>query len=112
MNQMYSWAGKKRNISCQAQGYPHPIMYWSHHGEQLDDRNNNETFRLYTFTHGRSNLQVTIRPEDQDWIYGKYLCHARNDIDPPATQTIELEKASEFMLYTCILLSHNNPMTT
>jgi len=73
---VYNWAGKTRNISCHAQGEPLPAVEWWRFNYRIRD---NETFRVYDM--GRnSNLQVTVRELDQEWVYGFYTCRARNSL--------------------------------
>lgn len=53
---------------------------------------NNETYRIHIMGKN-SNLQVTAREQDQNWIYGNYTCRATNQIGRAELQ-IDLVKAS------------------
>jgi len=40
-------------------------------------------------------IQVTVREADQGWVFGDYICRARNDYGT-GEQTIKLRRASKY----------------
>merc|ERR1712226_570225 len=85
---IYNWAGKSRNISCHTQAEPKPTIEWFRFNYQI---RNNETFRIYDLDR-HSNLQVTVRELDEEWIYGFYTCRARNSMGEGDLE-IEMKRA-------------------
>jgi neurocan core protein len=75
ITEVFTWAGKTRNITCHILAEPLPVIEWLHNGFSLV---NNETYRIYIMSKD-TNLQVTVREADQGWVYGPYTCKARND---------------------------------
>ena len=56
ITEIYTWAGKTRNITCHILAEPLPVIEWLHHGQALV---NNETYRIYIMSKD-TNLQVNI----------------------------------------------------
>lgn len=73
----YIWPGKTRNLTCLSYAEPMPMIEWIKYKEILKPIYNNRTFRVHLMGKN-SNLQVTAREEDQNWIYGKYYCVVKN----------------------------------
>lgn len=87
--EVYSWAGKTRNMTCHSIAEPEPLIEWRLFGRVLQ---NNETFRIFPM--GRNSaLQVTVREEDQGWIFSTYTCSAKNDYGT-GTQEMNLLRAT------------------
>ena len=56
INQVYTWAGMVRNMTCHSMGEPEPLVKWYRFGELLE---NNQTNKIYEM--GRNSaLQVGI----------------------------------------------------
>ena len=54
VTKFYSWAGKRRNMTCWALGEPEPLVVWTRYNWQIKD---NETYKVFQM--GRhSELQV------------------------------------------------------
>ncbi|KAI0221197.1 Fasciclin-2 [Lamellibrachia satsuma] len=88
INQVYTWAGMVRNITCHSMGEPEPLVKWYRFGELLE---NNQTNKIYEM--GRNSaLQVKVREEDEGWIYGMYTCRSGNKMGS-ADWEIELKRA-------------------
>ena len=101
---MYNWAGKTRNISCHTKGEPVPAVEWWRFNYRI---RTNETFRIYDLVRN-SNLQVTVREQDQEWIYGFYTCRARNNLGE-GDQEIELKRAGRLpILFISVHLTMQN----
>lgn len=71
---VYSWAGRVHNITCEPQGEPTPSIEWRRQDRPLED---NDTYRIF-HVGNVSSLQVRVKEADQSWIYGDYICRARN----------------------------------
>ena len=54
ITEIYTWAGKTRNITCHIFAQPLPAIEWLHLGQALV---NNETYRIYVMS-ADTNLQV------------------------------------------------------
>lgn len=85
---VYSWAGKTRNLTCVVRAEPQPSIKWYRFDREIRD---NGTFHVYQM-YKSSNLQITIREEDQGWIYGDFICLAANQMGE-AQQEMELKRA-------------------
>jgi len=55
ITEIYTWAGKTRNITCHIIAEPLPVIEWLHLGQALV---NNETYRIYIMSKD-TNLQVS-----------------------------------------------------
>ncbi|ESO09896.1 hypothetical protein HELRODRAFT_72963, partial [Helobdella robusta] len=75
IRQVFSWSGRLHNITCNAHGNPHPTFEWWHLERLLT---NNETFNIFTSARN-SSLQIRVREADQSWIFGEYICRAKNN---------------------------------
>jgi len=117
ITEVYSWAGKTKNITCTALGEPEPVIEWYRYGRRLET---NETYTVYQM--GRNGaLQVKIRDEDQDWIYGFYNCKAINDLGnkelpielqqatvPGKPKSVDVQEHSPTMLIFTVLPPEDN----
>jgi len=87
---VYSWAGKTRNMTCIALGEPEPRIRWYRKNDLIDIRN--ETFRDYS--EGRiGKLQISVRDENQHWIFDQYICRAINNYGQKEL-AIQLQRAT------------------
>lgn len=89
--EVYSWAGKTRNITCRSIAEPAPSFKWLQYSEMLP---NNETFKIYTWDGSKeSALQIHVQDHDQNWIFSTYTCEATNAYGT-GTQDIKLIRAT------------------
>lgn len=86
---VFSWAGRVHNITCKPQGEPMPSIEWRRQDRPLE---NNDTYRIFNVGNF-SNLQVRVKEADLSWIYGEYICRARN-VGGHADFNISLTRAS------------------
>ncbi|ESO99900.1 hypothetical protein LOTGIDRAFT_230852 [Lottia gigantea] len=90
--QTYGWANHRSEVRCIANAEPEAFIKWSRHGENIAD---NTTFQIVskpgqgTMT---SDLMIAVLLDNEDWIYGDYVCSAEN-AHGTTTQTITFTKA-------------------
>lgn len=88
INDVYTWAGMVRNITCHSVAEPEPLIKWWRFDQILE---NNQTNKIYEM--GRNSiLQVKVREEDEGWIYGLYTCRSSNKMGS-TDWSIELKRA-------------------
>ncbi|KAK6173788.1 hypothetical protein SNE40_017187 [Patella caerulea] len=89
----YGWASHETNITCLANGEPQAYIEWSRNDEVI--ANNNETYKISSKLgkgYVASYLMVSVKVENEEWIYGDFLCTAKNGRGA-STQVISLAKA-------------------
>lgn len=87
--EVYVWAGKSRNMTCQVLAQPLPVIQWVKWGRILE---NNETYRIFLMGKN-SNLQVTVTQYSEIYVYSAYTCLARNNIGTGSFD-IQLKRAT------------------